>query len=59
MKQVIYYLLSISFVLLTFYIAFYAHFNETLTSICVRIHLLLFGLGYSGGYTFYTVEMFS
>lgn len=57
MKQVIYYLLSISFVALTSYIAFYAHFNETLTSICMRIHLLLFGLSYSGGYTFLTVSI--
>ncbi len=57
MKQVIYYLLSISFVALTFYIAFYAHFNATLASICMRIHLLHFALGYSEGYTFYTVSI--
>jgi hypothetical protein len=57
MKQVIYYLLSISFVALTFYIAHYTHLNNTIQSICIYIHLLHFALGFSEGYTFFTLSI--
>jgi hypothetical protein len=50
MKTSIYYLCSISFLAITFYIAFYTHLSPV-KEICFYIHLLFFILGFSEGYT--------